>query len=276
MRKKIIFLSLVFILSVSMVFAQGIENKSSDAGNPESTQENKGNDQESQQGSTVQENQPESSQGDGANESVQEQSQVQNQEQEGVNEQTGESNGETVGEQIRQQVRAVNIEQLKEMIKNKKQEINQEFQALKDKKQKAVYQNQNTVREAVHALLASEDLVGGVGPQISEIAREFNNSVQKTIQAEEKIQKRNMVVGFFFGGDEEAAEDILQETNKNKEKIQQLKDLKQQCDCDEEVKNVIQEQIQNIEQEQNRLGQLAQKEKSNKGLFGWLFGWLRK
>ena len=274
--KKIIFLSLVFILSASIVFAQGTGNKNSDAGNSESTQESEGNNQEPQQGSAVQENQLESPQGNGVDEPVQTQNQVQNQEQERVNEQTGESNGETVGEQIRQQVRAVNIEQLKEMIKNKKQEMNQEFQEIKDKKRQIVYRNQNTVREAVHTLLASEDLIGNIGSEVSKIAREFNNSVQKTIQAEEKIQKRNMVVEFFFGGDEEAAEDILQETNKNKEKIQQLKDLKQQCDCDEEVKNVIQEQIQNIEQEQNRLGQLAQKEKSNKGLFGWLFGWLRK
>jgi hypothetical protein len=204
MRKKIIFLSLVFILSASMVFAQGTENKNSDAGNPESTQEEKG---------------------------------------QRADEQTGKSNGETIGEQIRQQVKAVNMEQLKEMIKDKKQEMNQEFQAMKDKKKQEVYKNQNKVREAVHALLSMEDLLTteesaedngkGIGFQVSAIAREFNNSVQKTIQAEEKIQKRNMVVGFFFGGDEEAAEDILQETNKNKEKIQQLKDLKQQCDCDE-------------------------------------------
>lgn len=271
MKKRIMFLSLAFILSASVVFAQGTENKNSDAGNPDSTQEDKGSSEESQQGSTVQENQPESPQGNGADDPLQEQ----NQEQERANEQTGESNGEIVGEQARQQVRATNTEQLKTMIANKKQEMNQEVQGMKDKKQQEVYQNQNRVREAVHALLATEDLTGDIGPQISEIANEFNNSVEKTIKDEEKIQGRNSIVKFFFGGDKDAAESILQETNKNKEKIQQLKKLQQECECDEEVKNIIGEQIQNIEQEQNRLGQLAQEQKSEKGLFGWLFGWMQ-
>ena len=281
MKKKIIFLSLAFILSASMVFAQGTENKNSDAGNSETTQEDKGNGEESKQGSDTQKNQPESPQGNGADDSAQEQ----NREQERVNEQAGESNGEIVGEQVRQQNRAVNKEQLKAMIANKKQEMDQEVQGMKDEKQQKVYQNQNKVREAVHALLAAEDLLTteestkgngkGIGPEVSAIAREFNNSVDKTIPAEEKIQKRNRVVEFFFGGDEEAAEDILEETNKNKVKVQQLKNLYQECDCDEEVKNIIQEQIQNLEQEQIRLEEVAQKEKSNKGLFGWLFGWMK-
>ena len=273
MKKKIIFLSLAFILSASMVFAQGTENKNSDAGNPETTQEDKGNNEESKQGSAVQENQPESSQGAGVDDPIQ--AQNQEQERERINEQAGESHGEIVGEQVREQNRATNTEQLKTMIANKKQEMNQEIQGMEDEKQRNVHQNQNEVRIAVHTLLAMEGLVGGIGSQVSETAREFNNSVEKTIQAEEKIQKRNRVVEFFFGGDEEAAEDILQETNKNKERIQQLKELKKECDCDEEVENVIQEQIQKVEQEQNRLERLAQEEKSNKGLFGWLFGWMK-
>ena len=273
MKKKIMFLSLAFILSASMVFAQGTENKNSDAGNSESTQEDKENSEEPKQGSDAQENQPESPQGDSADDPTQ--AQNQEREQERINEQTGESNGEIVGEQVREQNRATNTEQLKTMIANKKQEMEQEVQGMEDEKQRNVRQNQNEVRIAVHTLLAMEDLVGGIGSQVSETAREFNNSVEKTIQAEEKIQKRNRVVEFFFGGDEEAAEDILEETNKNKVKVQQLKNLYQECDCDEEVKNIIQEQIQNLEQEQIRLEEVAQKEKSNKGLFGWLFGWMK-
>ncbi|MCK5122850.1 MAG: hypothetical protein KAQ87_01740 [Candidatus Pacebacteria bacterium] len=281
MKKKIMFLSLAFVLSASMVFAQGAENKNNDAGNSELTQEDKGNSEESKQGSDTQGNQSESPQGNGADDPTQ--AQNQEQERERINEQTGESNREIVGKQARQQNRATNTEQLKTMIKNKKQEMDQEVQGMEDEKQQKVYQNQNKVREAVHALLAAEDLLAAgestegkdIGHQVSAIAREFNNSVDKTIPAEEKIQKRNRVVAFFFGGDEEAAEDILEETNKNKERSEQLKQLKEQCDCDEGVRNIIQEQIQNIEQEQNRLEQVAQKEKSNKGIFGWLFGWIK-
>jgi len=276
MKKKIVFLSLAFILSVSVVFAQGTENKNSDAGNPELTQENKGNGEEK--------NQPESPQGNNIDDPIQEQNQER--EQERVNEETGESNREIIGEQVRQQTKAENTEQLKTMIKDKKQEMDQEIENMKDEKRQKVYQNQNKVRIAAHTFLAMRELLTteesaegndrGIGSRVSEIAREFNNSVEKTIQAEEKIQKRNRIVEFFFGGDEEVAENILQETSKNKIKVQELKKLHQECDCDEEVKNIIREQIQNIEQEQNRLEQVAQKEKSNKGVFGWLFGWMKK
>lgn len=267
MKKKIMFLSLVFALSASTVLAQGVENRNDDAGIPELTQEEKGNGQ----GSAVQENQPGSPQGDGTGDFIQAQEQNQIQEQERINEPTREFDGE----QTRRQTRASNTKQLREMIANKKQEMNQEVQEIENAKQRSVYQNQNRINEAVHALLAAENLAGGFGSQISEIAREFNNSVQKTIVAEEKIQSRSGLIKFFFGGDKNATKEILQETNRNQEKIQQLKNLHQECDCDPEVKNIIQEQIQNLEQEQNRLGQVAQEEKANKGIFGWLFGWMR-
>ncbi|UZE93230.1 MAG: hypothetical protein IB617_00030 [Candidatus Nealsonbacteria bacterium] len=155
--------------------------------------------------------------------------------------------------------------------------MNQEMQGLSNI-QKKVYQNQNQAREAVHALLAIEDLATGIGPQVSQIAREFNNSVQATIIAEEKIQKRNVFVRFFMGGDKNAAEDMERELNQNQQRIQELKRLREECSCGEEVKAMIQEQVQNVEQEQVRLQQLASREKSTKGVFGWirnLFRWGR-
>jgi len=263
MKKKIMFLSLVFALSASAVFAQGTDNGNSDVVNPGSTQEDKGDGQ----GSAVQENRPGTPQGEGTGDSVQEQSQTQ--------ERTNEQSGESVGEPIRQQERASTTERLREMIAEKSQEIGQAVQGINDAKQRGIYENQHRTNEAVHALLAAEDLVGGIGPEVSRIAGEFNDSMKKTIAAETKIQDRNGIVKFFFGGDKEATEDILQETTGNQMKLQELKNLHQECDCDPEVKDIIMEQVQNLEQEQNRLGQLAQAEKSSKGIFGWLFGWMQ-
>jgi len=168
-----------------------------------------------------------------------------------------------------EQVRARTTNELRTMIQEKQQEMNQEVQSFGEKQQK-VYQNQNEVRLAVHSLLAMEDLVGGIGPQVSQIAKDFDNSVQATIQAEERIQNRNMIVRFFAGGNQEAAGEIEREVNQNKLRVQQLKQLREQCDCDEEIKNMFQEQIQNMEQEQNRLQQLAEKEKQAKGIWGWI------
>lgn len=175
------------------------------------------------------------------------------------------------------QQKARTMTEAREMVQQKKQEMNQEMQGLSNVQQK-VYQNQNKVREAVHALLSLEDLARGIGPQVSQIAREFNNSVQATIIAEEKIQKRNAFVRFFMGGDKDAAGDMEQELNQNQQRIQELKQLREECVCGEEVKAMMQEQIQNMEQEQERLQQLTDSEKNAKGLFGWvrnLFRWGR-
>jgi len=165
--------------------------------------------------------------------------------------------------------RARTTEEARQMIQARSEALGQEVQALSGVEQK-VYQNQNKVREAVHAFLAVEDLVGGIGSRVSEIAREFNNSVQNTIKAEEKIQTRNTFVKFFMGGDKDAAGELEQELNQNQLRVQELRQLQENCACGEEVKTMVQEQIQNLEQEQVRLQVVAEKEKNSNGVFGWL------
>ena len=108
------------------------------------------------------------------------------------------------------------------------------------------------------------------GPQVSDYARQFNNSLQVQLQAEERIGNRNGIVRFFSGGDAEAAGTLEQETIRNQERIQAMNQLINQCqDCDGQVKEMLQEQLQNMEMEQTRLLQLAQREKQDKGIFGW-------
>lgn len=163
-----------------------------------------------------------------------------------------------------------NMSGLVEEIKAQNSTLGQEIHAFKSEEQK-VYKNQNTVRLAVHALLAMENLTGGIGKNISAIARKFNNSVQSTINVEIKIQERNPLVKFFFGGDEQSASDIQNQTAKNQAMLQELKQLEEKCNCSTEIKNIIQEQVQAMDQEQSRLQQLAQAEIQNKGLLGWLY-----
>ena len=76
---------------------------------------------------------------------------------------------------------------------------------------------------------------------------------------------------YLFGGDEEAGSELQTELNQTRTRIQELKQLQQECECDEQVRNMFQEQIQNMELEQERLEALAQNEIQNKGLLGWLF-----
>ncbi len=170
----------------------------------------------------------------------------------------------------KEKLRARTTNELREITRQKQQEMNQQMETLRKEKQK-IYKNQNRVRLAVHSLLAMEDLVGGIGPQVREIAREFNNSIKETIQEEERIQARRGLLKFLIGGHKNAAEKLEEKVNRNQERIQRLRDLMESCDCNEEVKAMMREQIQNMEQEQDRLQEVAGNEKKNKGLFGWIW-----
>lgn len=130
-------------------------------------------------------------------------------------------------------------------------------------------QDQNQVRLAVHTLLAAENRTGGIGRNISVIAREFNNSVKKTLEAEEQIRGRHGFVRFLFGGDEDAARLIAEEAQRNRERVTELGQSIENCTCDNETKTMLREQVRTIEQEQDRLRALAEEELQHRGLFGW-------
>jgi len=246
--KKTVFYVLALILLSSLVFA--VEGKPEDAGAV----------------ITGSENAPEDA-GQGAGEAPMLTTTTQNQgEEQQLAVQTREQAEAGAGSENAQMVRT----RVEEKIQTKQQELDQEM-AGKSEKEQNVLKNQNEVRLAVHALLEMKDEIGGIGPQVSEIATHFENSVQATIMAEKKIQAKSGFARFFSGGDEKTAEELEVQVKANQEKLQELNQLREQCDCSDEVKAMLQEQAQSMEQEQTRLNELAQKEKKSKGLFGWLW-----
>lgn len=158
--------------------------------------------------------------------------------------------------------------EIKTSIQLKEKELEEELEE-KPKKEKKVLRNQNQVRLAVHALKEIKIREGGIGQQVSAIAKDFDNSVQATIISETKIEKRSRLKRIFVGGDKKAAEEIESRVEANKEKIEQLKTLKETAN--EEETTIMEAQIQNMEQEQTRLESVVTKEKRSKGIFGWLW-----
>ncbi len=179
-------------------------------------------------------------------------------------------------DRLKNQTRAMNVTLLQQQLQERKQE--QEAARL-SAQQQGVPARYSNVSAFVHILLNESQnnaLLGegprGIGTQVSEYARQFNNSLQVQIQAEERIENRNSFVRFFAGGDEEAAGTLEQETVRNQGRIQDMQQLITRCqDCDVLVKEMLQEQLQEMENVQIRLQQLAQKEKQDKGIFGWLW-----
>jgi len=194
--KKIINIFLVLFVFAgltifSLVIAQnpGTGNQGQD--DPGAQDQQAGQGQDDEQG-----NGQDGEQGNGEGEG--EGDQVQNQQQEQVQTQTQEQNEEGLGNlENGQQLRARTSNELKSMIQDKRGEMIEEIKLMKGNLKKA-YENQNEVRAAVHGLLAMEDLVGGIGKQVSEVANQFNNSVEQTIKAEETIMNRNRVLRFLL------------------------------------------------------------------------------
>jgi len=253
--KNIVWLvCLILISSVVFAASQGIHEPGTGIEDPELKEASQG----SGQGLDLETglNTSQSGQGTGQGQQIDAEAQTQNL-------------GEVQQLQNKEQVQT-QLNELKQSMQQKQQQLNAEAQGSGEKKQQML-QNQNQVRVAAQTLSQMANMLGGVGKQVSDIAQNFNNSVQATINAEEKIQTRSGFSRFFAGGDKKSAEELESKATQNQQMIQELKQLKEQADCDEEVKEMMQEQIQQMEQEQKRLQELAQKEKESKGLFGWIW-----
>ncbi len=178
--------------------------------------------------------------------------------------------------QVRQQSLAVikelrvkNVAEVKELIKANREELKVMVQEEKTKL-RVMRQKQNEVRVAVHALLASENIAGGIGKEVSTIAQEFDNSAKEIEEAEEKAINRGRFTKFLFGGDRESAEIIRNRVQTREEKVKRLEELVETGDCDKETKQLLQEQVQVIKQEQERLKEVTKNQEKG-GLLGWLF-----
>ena len=166
---------------------------------------------------------------------------------------------------------AFSLAQLKQSIEMRRQELDQE-EASSSVATRGIMKDANPVRLAVHALLASRDLLGGgIGQQVSAIAQEMNDSVATTTSAEAQIQSRGFFSRLFFGGDTTAADVIAQQVAKNQQRIEDLTALLGQADISADVKTELQAQITTMQEAQVRLQALAQKEKGTWGFFSWRF-----
>ena len=128
--------------------------------------------------------------------------------------------------------------------------------------------NENEVRIAVTTLLDVEDLSGGIGRNVSAIARDFNNSASSVRKIEDRIQSRSSFVRLFFGGDREAARELANQTAQNDARIVELRQLITNASLNSEVRATIEDQVRIIQLEQERLQQLSTREQEDRGLFG--------
>lgn len=129
--------------------------------------------------------------------------------------------------------------------------------------------NPNEIRDTVHSLLALENRTGGIGPQVSAIAREFNNSVNVSLQYKNRIRDRDALSRFFFGGDRQAAAELVNLSAQNQARINEIENLMNTTSIDEEIRSMMNEQLQLLRQNVDVDQQISAHEKQDRGIFGW-------
>lgn len=166
---------------------------------------------------------------------------------------------------------ARSVEQLKKMIKERRMEIRGGLASTSPSGRKA-FEHAGEVSVAVHALLASRDLLdGGIGQKVSEIAKSMNDSVASTTSVEAGIQSRGLFSKILFGGDKRSAEAIAAQVEQNKTRLETLAGLLAEASTTEEVRATLDAQVQAMQAEQDRLKSVAEKQSKLWGLFSWRF-----
>lgn len=127
------------------------------------------------------------------------------------------------------------------------------------------------VRFAVQNMLQLRTNASGIGQNVSDFVHRLNQSEMVTTRAQTQIQTRNAFLRFFAGGDHDAAREIEQERIRTEAQLRVMTRLTQDCNCTNQTKQQLQEQLRLIEREQDRLRLIAQEELELKGLFGWMW-----
>jgi len=129
--------------------------------------------------------------------------------------------------------------------------------------------NQNEVRLAVHTLLGMGNLTGGIGQNISQIARDFNNSAITSARLEQQIRERSTVTRVVWGGDQDAARELAGIAEQNRLRIQEVRQLLANTTTAPEVRAYSEDQLRVLGQEQARIEEVASRESRDRGLLGW-------
>jgi len=165
---------------------------------------------------------------------------------------------------------AHNVSELRSQIETER-DANQAQIANLSAGQKLVLGHMYASQTAAHSLMEMRDIAGDVGPRVADIAEDLNTSAATVQPLEQRIDERNAAVRFFFGGDRDAADRIQGEVTLNQARIDNLTQLMQDPSLQPDVQQAMQEQVNDLQQEQARLSDLAGSEHNATGLFGWIW-----
>ncbi|HPM61501.1 MAG TPA: hypothetical protein PK955_03375, partial [Methanoregulaceae archaeon] len=114
--------------------------------------------------------------------------------------------------------------------------------------------DQAQVDLALSTFAIAGSVTGDAGPELTRLTGEIHQSLAAAYQAEQQINTRSSFMRMLIGGDRDAAGLLIQYADQNQQRIQAMEQLLANCsDCDPQVRVKLEEQVQTLSQEQNRL-----------------------
>ena len=131
-------------------------------------------------------------------------------------------------------------------------------------------QHMSMVAQAVEELLTTQGAKGGIGQQISEVARQQQQAQQDIGGQLDKLEARRGWMKTLFGPDYKAIKNLEQQMEQNQLRIRQLEQLQAKV-TNEAEQTQIQEVIQALIEQNTALQEQIQAEEQAGSLLGWLF-----
>lgn len=144
----------------------------------------------------------------------------------------------------------------------------QNQQQKQEREQINVEEHRSAVSNFVQSLLSVADGNEGIGQQVMVIAQQQNQSASTTIQAMEKVQTRSKIKTFFLGSDYKNLGTLRSEMVQTDNRLEQLNELVENTQ-NEGDKTELQNQIQTLEQEQEKIESFVKTNETKFSLFGW-------
>ena len=130
-------------------------------------------------------------------------------------------------------------------------------------------ENRSEVSKFVQTLLDNADKTGGIGQQVRTIAREQASTSSTTVDIISKIEKRSGLKTFLIGADYENIGSLRSEMVQTRNRIEQLRSELAGISTST-GKVALEEELENMEQLQNKIQNFITENENKFSLFGWL------
>jgi len=128
--------------------------------------------------------------------------------------------------------------------------------------------HRSTISNLANELNEVADRDGGIGKELREVAKEQNNSKEKTAKAMEKVEDRGGLKTFFIGTDYKNLGDLRSAMVTTENHISRLMKAKERA-ADADVATDLGEQIVALQAEKNKIESFIKDNESKFSLFGW-------